>query len=265
MKIAVVLGTFSLVNFVRLNLLRLQQLFSDCPVLVADDRSENSDQIKALAEQFGCAFCGSTIQRGHFAGDMQTVIAGLSFAEQEGADILLKLSQRLVPILPVFRDYIETPFADERINIVVPGKISANQIQLPQSKFYSGFGILTDVIAIRVGSITPEQLLRKYTENFKYGRFSPNVLVEVFFGQLLATHFAKAAFVSPALANHTPMEPCAFLRKATNDPKSYEMIAKMHGLKGDELMFDTRELAHIFGKDYLSRPCLHPTPMANDS
>lgn len=256
MNIAVVLGTFSLVNFVRLNLFRISELFPDSPCLVCDDHSSNSDQIKVLAEEFGCAFCGSSIQRGHFAGDIQAIVSGLSYAEQEDADILLKLSQRLVPVLPAFREYIETPFANERINIVVPGKISASQINYPNSKFYSGFGILTDVMAIRVGSITPEQLLKKYTDNFKYGRFSPNVLVEVFFGQLLATHFAGASFISPALANHTPMEPCAFLRKATNDPNAYKMVAQMHGLEGKDLEFDTRELAEIFRSEYLSRPCL---------
>jgi hypothetical protein len=253
-KLAIVLSTFYLVNFVKLNLFRLRELYRGCPVLVSDDRSSNSDEIKKLAEDFGCSHICSSVKRGHFAGDIQSIISGLSFAEQEGAEILMKLSQRLVPVLPVFRDYIETPFADDRINIVVPGKISANQINYPNSKFLSGMGILTDVIAIRVGSITPEQLRQKYVANFKYGRFSSNLLVEVFFGELLATHFAGASFVSPALANHKPFEPCVFLRKATNDPRAYAMVAKMHGLEG--LEFDTRECGEIFKTEYLSRPCL---------
>lgn len=254
MNTAIVIGTFSLKSFIRLNILQTKSIFDSSPILLADDRSEHSDEIRRMAEEFECAYCCSKIQRGHFSGDMQAIISGLSFAEQEGADILLKLSQRLIPVLPVFREYVEKPFEDSKINIVVPGRISAGQINLPSSKFFSSFGLLTDVIAIRIGSISPQELLDKYHANFKFGRFSPNVLVEVFFGQLLATHFQNAAYVSSSLGNHNPMEPMAFLRKAQSTPNNYAHLAKLHGIENGE--YDTRELSQIFGRAYLSRPVL---------
>lgn len=255
MRVAVTLSSYRLVDFVRLNLLQIGVIFPDCPVLVCDDKSDKTDEIKALAEEHGAAFYGSSIRRGHFSGDIQSAVCGLEFAQQEGAEIMLKLSQRLVPVLPKFRNFIEDPFKDPQVNIVVPGRISASQIRLPASKWFSGFGLLTCVYAIRVGSITPQQFLKNYTDAFIHGRFSANVLVEVSIGRLLATHFKNSAHVSMDLADHKPMEPFVFLRRQQCDPLAYQRVAAMHGLEGGN--YDTRELAQIEARgEYLCRPIL---------
>ena len=254
MKTAIALGTFKLYDMIKLNLLQLQQIFPDSPVLMSDDKSERTDDIRKLAEEFGHAFTGCDVPRGHFAGDVQNFVNGLTFAEQEGADIMLKLSQRVVPVLPKFKDFIEKPFEDAQIKIVVPGRIAASQISMPASKFFSGFGILTDVVAIRVGSIAPKEFLKRYTDNFKFGRFSPNLLVEVFVGQLLATHFSNSAYISSDLANHKPMEPMAFLRKAQSNANNYAQLAKAHGLEGG--YYPCEEWGQLEGKNYLCRPVL---------
>jgi hypothetical protein len=254
MNVAIALGTYRFTDFVRLNLLQLQRIWPDSPILISDDKSDQSDDIKKLAEEFGCAFSGSTIRRGHFAGDIQSAVNGLSFAEQVGADIMLKLSQRLIPVLPKFREFIEQPFEDQRIRIVVPGRISSSQIRLPQSKFFSGMGILTDVYAIRVGSISPQQFLNNYLDGMKFGRFASALLVECSIGKLLASHFNGSSYISMDLANHKPSEPMAFLRKAQADPNAYQMIASLHGLTGGN--YDTREIGAIEGRGYLCRPVL---------
>ncbi len=254
MNIAIALGTYKLYDFVKLNLLQLQKIFPDSPIIISDDKSERSEDIKKLAEEMGCAFVESRVRRGHFAGDIQSAVAGLSYAEEVGADIMLKIGQRLVPVLPQFRDFIEKPFEDPKVNIVVPGRISAGQIRLPQSKFFGSFGVLSCVFAIRVGSISAQEFLRRYTANFKYGRFAAQNLVEVFIGELLATHFAGASHISMDLANHKPMTPMVFLRKAQADPNAYQAIASMHGLSGGHYPCD--EYGVLEGRNYLSRPCL---------
>jgi hypothetical protein len=252
-NIAIALGTYKLYDFVKLNLLQLQKIFPDSPIVLNDDKSERSEDIKKLAEEMGVAMSGSAIRRGHFAGDIQNYVSGLEFAQQEGADILLKLGQRFIPLLPIFRTYIEEPFLDPNIRILVPGRISAAGIRLPSSKWYSGFGILSDCVAIRVGSISPKEFLEAYTSNYKFSRFSPNLLVEVFLGQLLATVFQNSSFVSMNLANYKPGEHPAFLRKTQCDPRAYQALAETHGLTGGDYPCD--EYAFLEKGGYLCRPC----------
>lgn len=254
MKIVIALGTYKLYDFVKLNLLQLQKIFPDASVIISDDKSERSDDIKTLAEEFGCAFCASTIRRGHFGGDVQSTVNGIAFAEQEGADIVLKLSQRLVPVLPQFREFIEKPFVDPKVNIIVPGRISQGQIRLPQSKFFGSFGVLSDVFAIRVGSISAKEFLDGYVQNMKFGRFAAQLLCEVYLGQLLATVFSNSAYISMDLANHKPSSQMVFLRKAQCDPNAYQMVANFHGLTGGH--YPCEEYGVMEGRGYLSRPCL---------
>lgn len=255
MRIAIALGSYKLTDFVRLNLLQLRSLFgAETPILVSDDKSENTDEIRKLAEDFDCSWAESTHRRGHFGGDVQSTCNGISFAEQEGCEIVLKLSQRIVPVLPKFRELIERPFENPKINIIVPGKINSVQIRLASQKFFGSFGVLSDIFAIRVGSITAKQFLDGYVANMKLGRFHPAMLCECYLGQLLATHFNGASFVSDELANHKIDEPMCFLRKAQADPKAYQMIADFHGLKGGH--YPCEDYGMMEGQNYLSRPCL---------
>lgn len=256
MKIAICISTYKLVPFVELNLASCRAIFGDVPILVCDDKNENSDRIKELAEHYGAAHICSTARRGHFAGDMMAFVNGLTFAAQENCELMLKLSFRVCPVLPVFRDYVEKPFEDPNINIVVPGKISPGQIQMPTSKFLAGFGILTDLVCIRVGSISPQEMSDLYKAEFKFGRMSANVLVEVFMGKLLATKFQGKSHISYDLANYKPFEAMPFLRKAQVSGGDYAKLANTRGLPYTAKDFQTEEWGVLEKKAYLCRPII---------
>jgi hypothetical protein len=236
-------------DFLRLNLAQLKLIWPDAAILVSDDRSERTEEIDGISSEV--AFVTSNHRRGHCAGKVQSIVSGLSFAQQEGADILLFLNQRLVPVLPEFRELIETPFADKAVNIVVPGRSVAGKLKLPSSKYFSGLGILTDLLVIRIGSISPEQFLSGYTDGYKFGGFAIQILPEIFIGKLLGTHFGSSAFVSSALGD-AKVEKLAFLRREQGKPEDYQALAAQHGFDGN---FDCREWMEL-ESNYMCRPVL---------
>lgn len=252
MNIAVSLATYKLAPFVRLNLAQLKVIIPDAAVLVSDDRSDQTEEIDAISAEYDSAFVTSNARRGHCGGKIQAVVSGLSFAQQEGADILLVLNQRLVPVLPVFREYIEGPFSDPKVNIVVPGRATASQLKLPASKYFSGLGILTDVLAIRVGSITPADFLKAYQDGFKWGSMYIGLLPEPFLGKLLGTHFQDRIYVSSSLGDAKVANP-AFLRREQSKPKDYQALASQHGFTGE---FDCRDWLEIERTTLMMRPSL---------
>lgn len=251
MKIAIVIGSYRLKEFVHLNICQCRAIFGDVSILIADDKSESTPEIEQIAARYDCHFISSTARRGHFAADVQSVILGLGYAEQEKADIIIKLSQRLVPAQPVFKDYIAGPFDDPKINIVLPSRIHGYQIASAQSKFFQSFGVLTDCLAIRVGSISPKELKEQYESNYKHGRYSSFLLAEVFFGKLISTHFVGASFISEKLANHDPGTVMGWVRKCQATSNTYKQLAAFHGITGE---FTTMEWGAYEARNYLSRP-----------
>jgi hypothetical protein len=247
---AIAIGSYFLGDFVGLNFHQCRSIFPDSPILVSDDRSTSTDSIEALVD-YSAAFVTSNHRRGACAGKIQAIVSGLSFAQQEGADILLFLNQRFVPVLPEFREFVEGPFNDSKINIVVPGRAVAGKIALPSSKYFNGLGILTDVLAIRIGAISPEQLLAAYVDGYKFGKFASQLMPEMFIGKLLGTHFKDSAYISSALGDGK-VEKRAFLRREQAAPEDYKALAEKHGFEGQ---FDTRDWMEM-EKNYMCRPSL---------
>jgi len=250
MNVAIVLGSYALPSFLRLNLYQIKSILPDAAILVSDDRSDKTEEIDGISKEV--AFVTSNARRGHCAGKIQAIVSGLSFAQQEGADILLFLNQRLVPALSEFREFIEGPFADKAVNIVVPGRSVAGKLKLPSSKYFSGLGILTDLLAIRIGSISAEKFLISYIEGYKWGSFAIQLLPEIFIGKLLGTHFGSSAYVSSALGDAKVANP-SFLRREQSKPEDYQALAAQHGFSGE---FDTRDWLEIEGANLMMRPVL---------
>lgn len=252
MKWAITIGAYKLFDFVALNVCRCRVIFGDdVAILIDDDKSENSDRIREIAEKYDCSYVCSKMRRGHFSGDITTFINTLVFGKQVGCDIALKLSQRVVPVLPSFREAFEKAFANPQIQIVLPGKIGNNQIARPSARFFQLFGILTDVAAFRNGAIEPEELVSIYRERFTTGKNHADALVETLFGHLLATKFKDSAVVLPELANYQPFKPKPYLRKSQCLEREYQALADMHGLTGS---WDVRDWGLIERQGYLCRP-----------
>lgn len=251
-QFAITIGCYKLTDFIELNVRRCRTLFGeDVPILLSDDLSPISKEIEALADRHGCDYWQEG-RRSHFSGDMQACVNSLVFAKETNADVSIKISQRLIPVLPRFREMIEESFRDPEVCIVLPGRPHINQIARPASRFYSKFGILTDVIAVRNGALIPHDLAEIYRGRFRLGVKHADCLVETTWGWVLANRFKGGQVrVLDGLANHVPFQPKVFLRKSQAMEKEYRDVAAMEGVKG---MFDIREWGRIEGKEYKCRP-----------
>ena len=105
MNFAICIGAYRLKDFVELNILRCRRIFgADVPIIVSDNLSDASPAIAALAQRYGTLYRCPTAPYSHFSGDVQSAINALALADATGADVALKLSMRLNPLLPAFRD-----------------------------------------------------------------------------------------------------------------------------------------------------------------
>lgn len=253
MTFAICIGCYRLPQFIELNVRRCRTIFGqDVPIILADDKSFESRAIEVLAEGLEVDYTCSPYRRSHFSGDWNAFVMSAAFASGLHKDIALKISQRLIPVLPRFRECIEEAFSDPNVQVALPGRPNPTQIARPQSRFYSKFGILTDVLAFRNGAITSTELVDLYRKRFTEGKTHQESLVECTWGWLLANRFEGKFRVLPELTNHTPMEPKIFLRKSQSIPRDYEQVARMEGMtQTDWPLF---EWGIMEGKDYRCRP-----------
>lgn len=243
MTTCIVIGAYKLTAFVRLNILRCRRIFGDdVPILISDDRSPESEAMAKLAAGLGCDYTCSDSRRGHFAADMQSFLNGLVFARELDADVVVKLSQRFIVVLPEFRTAMESAFADERCQVVLPGQLNPQQIARPGARFYRKFGILTDALAMRSHAIEPDELLRVYRERNK-GKPSDS-FSETTFGYLLEHYFGGAKHrLLDEWTHHQPGKPKLYLRKSQSPASDYQQVAMMEGLTLFD--FDLREWIQI--------------------
>lgn len=252
MKWAITVGAYKLADFVTLNVCRCRVIFGDdVDICIDDDLSENSPKIREIAERYECGYVCSPVQRGHFAGDLQTFLTAIAFGKQTECDLVLKISQRVIPVLPAFREVAEKAFSNPEIIVALPGKPKMNQIARPAARFYSSFGILTDVVAIRNGALEPEELLDVYRKRFTTSTNHADSLIETTWGWLLAQKFKHSTAIIPEWTNHEAFKPKIYLRKSQAMESEYATLAAMHDLVGT---WDVREWGLIEGKNYLCRP-----------
>lgn len=245
MTVAVTIGAYRLVDFVTLCVLRWRRLLKDVPVLISDDASSESDAIKSIADAHSCDYCCSEKRRGHFANDMQTFINALIFGRELGVDIVIKCSQRLIPVQPRLLEPMFKAFSNPECQIVLPGRINRNQISRPSARFYGRFGILSDLVAMRVGCIEPDELLSIYRHRNTNGKPSDS-FSETTLGTLLATHFAGNRHrILDEWTNHRQGHAKLYLRKSQSSSSDYCQIAAMEGLVADHSRYPLAEWREI--------------------
>lgn len=239
-------------QFVELCIKRCRRIFGDqVPILVSDDLSSQSDSIKKLADDLGCGYVVGDGRISHFGGDMQAVLNAITWGSD--SDACIKISQRLIPVLPAFVDSLNAAFSNPKINVVLPGQLESRQIARTQASFYSRFGILTDVIAIRTNSLSTKELLDIYTERLLRPKARSDCFVETTFGWLLANKFKDAHHIIPEWTNHIPFKPKAFLRKSQSNYNEYQKVAQMENVSGD---WDLREWGIIEKSFYMPKPSI---------
>lgn len=229
MKFAITIGSYSLADFVELNVLQCRHVFgADVPILISDDISKNSPEIRELAERLQVHHIAGG-PRGHFAGDQAAAVNALSFARQMGAELALKLSQRLILVDPACAAILSNHFASPNIWLGVPGRISAHSIKQAASRFFANFSVLTDILCIRTDSITPEQLKERYEHRVRNASNQHDKLIESLWANLLDTHFANHTVFMDEFSH--PRNPALYLRKAQSQPADYERVALDRGMK----------------------------------
>lgn len=230
MKIAATIGTFAMANFVELNIVSLRRVFGqDLPILLSDDKSDESPVIESLAAKYDCSYCVSDSRRFHFAGDFQAIVSSIQFAKQCGADIACKVSQRFIIVAPVIKECVERYFADPNIAIAIPG--TPPSIQVYTSKMWSRFPFLTDCVFCRTEAVSPE-LLRDFYETSWKSSGSPNACIpEMVFGGLINGGPMQGRAVRfLELTEHNPDRPKWFHRRCQSYTQEYRKHANSLGL-----------------------------------
>lgn len=253
MIVAVTIGSYLMPDFVRLNVRRCKAVFGpDAPILVSDDCSSGTPAIRNIANEEGVAFWSSTEPMSHFSGDIQAFINAIAFAESNSADVALKLSMRLIPVLPIFRAALEREMTKPETMICTPGRLLVRQLARPKVGFYTKFGLLTDAVAIRCGTITANELRDAYRQANNNAKQHSDSLVELVIGSLITSHpKLKGGHVTiPEWTHFTPGEPMPYLRKSQCGPNHYAKVAALEGITG---RWDIREWTEILKGRYRCR------------
>lgn len=254
MNLAITIGCYKLVSFVELNILRCRRLCPEVPILLSDDQSDASKDIRALAHKYDCDYTVSKKRMSHFSGDAQAILNALVYAKECDVEFALKISQRVIPVLPGFFVAMDRAFKDMAVQICLPGRISKAQISRPGCRFYSRFGILSDVIGLRTGAIDPDDFLSIYRERCEKGRHPADSFCETTVGWLLDKRFnGNRHRILEEWTNHRHGMPKLYLRKSQSTASDYAQIAALEGIKWDVSQIDCREWREIEGRNYRAK------------
>lgn len=248
-KLAFTISSYRLHDFVKLGLKQLQKLSPDSPILVSDDRGPESEMIQKTAEEHGATYRCPKIRKGHFANDYASIMNSVAFAEAAGADVAIKVSQRFIFRLPQSIDVIHKTFSDQNILAATPGQ---PRVMPGKGKAANGFGeftILSDVVMIRVGAITPEELLIMYRERLLREKVAWASFVECAVDELHSSKFPGRTARIEELTN--PTSDPVYLRRYQATASQYQELALSHGFNGP---FPLIEWAVLENRNYLCKP-----------
>lgn len=250
---AISIGAFALTNFVELNVVMCKKVFPDAPILISDGRSPQSEKMEEIAARHDCWYIGEKINRGHFHGDCANTVNGLGFAREMGADILLKINQRIIICHEFVRQMVESVFAHPHIAVALPGRLDPHQLRTPQQKWYSTFPVVCDCIFMRVSEVDPQEWIDAYQQQWKSNPERHQSYLEIYWLNLLNSKFKNRYAMLHCLSRHDVRWPTCFLRKTMNTGADFWALARDNGL-GHLRNFDCREWREIRGSNYMPLP-----------
>ena len=249
LKLAFTIGAYRLHDFIKLGIVQLQKLSPDSQILVSDDPSPESPAIKSTAEEYGCAYRGARTRRGHFSADFQSIVNSLAFAEAAGADVAIKVSQRFIFRKPESIDVIQRTFSDPNIMAATPGQPRVSPNAGKATAGFGAFTILSDVVMIRVGSMTPEDLLVMYRSRIIREQTHWKTFIEGAIDELHSNKFPGRTAKIEELTN--PTADPIYLRRYQATEKQYRELALSNGFNG---LFPLTEWGQIEGRHYQCKP-----------
>jgi len=245
MTLAFTISAYRMHSFVRLGVAQLRKLCPQSPILISDDPSVESEHIRAVADEYGCTYRCPTKRRGHFSGDMQGIINSVAFGQACKADVAIKVSQRFVFRKPEAIGSIIKCFEDENIMAATPGKPRVTN----GSNGFGAFGTLSDVLMIRVGSVSPEELLQIYRGRLMREQVPWRAFIECFADSLHSVKFPGRTRKIEELTNHSG-DPI-YLRRYQNSESQYRALALENGFNG---IFPLTEWGGIEQRAYICNP-----------
>lgn len=248
MKLAFAIGAYRLTDFITLGIKQLQKLSPNSPILISDDKSEESKHIELIADRHGVNYKCSKIRRGHFSADFQALVNSLSFAEAAGADVAVKISQRTILRKPEAIDVIQKVFSEPNICVATPGQPKP-KTNNRASKGFGAFTTLSDIVMIRVGCMTPQELLVMYRERLLREKVPWASFLECCIDDLHSRKFPGRTVKVEELTN--PTEDPIFLRRYQSTEQDYRNLAMTHGTNG---RYPCEEWNSLERRDYLCRP-----------
>jgi hypothetical protein len=251
MTFAVTIGSYNLPDFVRLNILALRKVFGeDVKILVSDDWSDRSVEIRDLAERLGTHHLCASSHRGHFAGDVSSTIAALAFAESEKADVAIKISQRFLLCEPAAREIIERYFSDPEIWMAMPARLHPGSIKRAESRFFASLTTITDLLCVRTWKLRPSTLKELYEERVNNRRSRHDTLVEALFSYISDVTLAGHCVRMPEFSNPYPGRPPIYLRRSQSEAAQFQTFAAELGFKEfHPLLIEWRQMSAAY------RPC----------
>ena len=97
-RFTLVIGTFAAVPYVHLQLEARRRLFADVPLLVHDDASPAAGTLAALCRAYGADFSRNPARLPPCKGDLSVFLRGRDGGRAVGADVVVKLSRRFIPV-----------------------------------------------------------------------------------------------------------------------------------------------------------------------
>jgi hypothetical protein len=246
--LAFTISSYRLHAFVRLGVLQLKELSPDSPILISDDPSPESSEIKKIAEELGCNYRCPTKRRGHFAADYQGLVNSLAFAQAAGCDVGVKVSQRFIFRKPESISVLRKAFEDSNIMVATPGQPATSSNNRPSGGF-AKFTTLSDIVAIRVGALSPDDLLQMYRGRLIREKVPWASFIECATDDLHHSKFPGKTVKMPELTN--PTGDPIYLRRYQASERQYRDLATKHGFGG---IFPVTEWGQIEGKSYMCRP-----------
>lgn len=255
MTFAATVSSYQLVDFVELNVLALRRVFGDIPILISDDWSDKSVEIRDLATRLGTHHLCSDSHRGHFAGDACSCCNALAFAEAEGADVCVKVSQRFVLCAPAAREILERYFADPEIHLVLPGRVAPGTIKRAESRFFSNLSTQSDLVCVRTGKLRPNTLKELYESRVRAKQSRHDSLIEALWGFIMDVTLAGHASQAPEFTHPYPGRPPIYLRRCQAEPAHYQALAQELGMTSFNVLL--QEWRALAGQLYRPVPCFN--------
>lgn len=244
LSIAASIGSYKLPEFVELGICQIRAcLGHDTPILVVDDRSEQTHRIIEICQKHGVQLVESRVQRGHFAGDMTNTVNAITWARAHECEVAVKLSQRFVFRLPVCRSVIESVFADGLVHFASPGKMSINTLRRGGSPTFAAMPALTDIMLFRAAAVDPQILIDTYRDKCQREKGLPwGQWVEATACDWHDVTFAGHSRKVEEFTNHQPGQEHIYLRRNQDDSGSYRDLARPYGICGEFRLDEWRML-----------------------